>query len=96
MLTLMEQFEGQAAWRRERAGVYPNDKRNLEAAVIFDRMAATAEAVPAELLTAYEELFDEFSDSEAAQQMLREVGFSRWPNDAAELIRAFIAERTGG
>jgi hypothetical protein len=39
---LQEEFERQAEWRRMKADEYPDDDtRNIEAAEIFDRLAAT-------------------------------------------------------
>jgi hypothetical protein len=34
-------FRASARWRREKAVEYPSDKRNLEAAVLLDRLADT-------------------------------------------------------
>ena len=34
---LQDDFKEQAGWRREKAEQYPDDKRHLEAAGIFDR-----------------------------------------------------------
>ena len=42
---LRDDFKEQAAWRREKAEQDPDDKRQLEAAAIFDRLAATVDAI---------------------------------------------------
>ena len=44
-LELQDDFKEQAEWRREKAEQYPDDKRHLEAAAIFDRLAATVDAI---------------------------------------------------
>ena len=38
-IVLVEIFEGKAQWRRQKAVDHPDDKRNLEAATILDRLA---------------------------------------------------------
>jgi hypothetical protein len=38
---LQEEFERQAEGRRSKANEYPDGTRNIEAAEIFDRLAAT-------------------------------------------------------
>jgi hypothetical protein len=38
---LRDDFKEQADWRRETAEQHPDDKRHLEAAATFDRLAAT-------------------------------------------------------
>ena len=42
-LELQDVFKEQAKSRREKAKQYPNEVHNLEAAAIFDRLAATVE-----------------------------------------------------
>jgi hypothetical protein len=37
-IALVEIFAGKAEWRRQKAVEHPDDKRNLEAATIFDRL----------------------------------------------------------
>ena len=44
---LQDDFKERAGWRREKAEQYPDDKRHLEAAAIFDRLAATVDAISA-------------------------------------------------
>jgi len=94
MFDLKETFEMQAVWRRGKAAEYPQDGRNLEAAEIFDRLAATAGNVPPEVLEAADELFDGAEDMEIWQDMLREVGFHSAPANAEEFVREFIASCT--
>ena len=96
--TLQEIFQEQARWRREQAKEYPdNDVRNQAAANIFDRLAATAEKVPPDVLAAFVELVgDEFRELEVLQKMLRQVGFVSTYDTAEDFVRALIANRKAG
>jgi FMN phosphatase YigB (HAD superfamily) len=96
--TLQEIFQEQARWRREKAREYPDDDvRNQAAANIFDRLAATAEKVPPDVLAAFVELVgDEFRELEALQEMLRQVGFVSTYDTAVDFVRALIAKRKAG
>jgi hypothetical protein len=94
MESLRDLFEEQASWRRAVAVDYPADERNLLAAEIFDQLAATADKVPDELLTAFDELFDDLPDQECLLEMLRAIGFRSAPATAEEFVRDFIANRT--
>jgi hypothetical protein len=94
MEDLKELFESQAAWRREKAAQYPEDKRNQEAAEILDRLAATVADIPPDVLEAYYELFDDVRDTEVEQEMLKQVGFSSAPRNAEQFVRDFIESRT--
>jgi CheY-like chemotaxis protein len=89
-------FEGQAEWRRQRAIEYPNDHRNLRAARIFDRLAASVSDIPSAVIFAWYELFDGAPDSKVWSEMLQRVGFCSEPEDAEHLLRDFIADRVGG
>jgi hypothetical protein len=93
---LKETFEMQAEWRRQKAAEYPDDSRNTEAAKIFDRLAATVENVPPDVLAAYEELFDDLPDVEVHQEMLRQVGFYTSYDNAEDFVREFISKVTSG
>jgi hypothetical protein len=90
---LKETFEGQAEWRRGKAEEYPDDLRNQEAARIFDRLAATADLVPPDVIAAYECEFEDGPDSEEWSEMLRQVGFHTAYDTAEEFVRAFIDNR---
>jgi len=94
LLEFQEELQGQADWRREKAAQYPDDKRNAAAAEIFDRLAATAPAIPHDVYAAFLELF-EARDSEEYLQMLQSVGFRYWPASAEQFVRDFIASRSG-
>jgi hypothetical protein len=50
---LQDAFKEQAEWRREKAKQSPDDKRHLEAAAIFDRLAATVDAIPQDVFIAF-------------------------------------------
>ncbi len=88
-------FEGNADWRRRKAEEYPDDRRNLEAAEIFDRLLATVDKVPDNLIDAYAAVFNRDGDapykaSEVEQEHLRSVGFHSAPEDAAEFLREYL------
>ena len=59
---LRDDFKEQAARRREKAEQYPDDKRHLEAAAIFDRLAATVDAIPQDVFVAFSELGPDVDD----------------------------------
>jgi hypothetical protein len=95
---LRDDFKEQADWRRETAKQHPDDKRHLEAAAIFDLLAATVDTVPQDVFIAYSEpgsdLADGLLDVERWTEMLRDVGFRSSPETAEEFVRSFIADRT--
>jgi hypothetical protein len=92
---LKETFERQAVWRRQKAAEHPDDKRDLEAAKIFDRLAATVKDIPLDVSRAYRELFDDdILDSETAQKMLRAVRFHSEPLNAEAFVRELLLTRT--
>lgn len=86
---------GQAKWRRNRAKEYPDDKRHLKAALIFDRLVASVTDCPDTVILAWHELFDDAADSEAWMEMLLHVGFALEPKNAEQLLRDYIADRVG-
>src|SRR5690242_16821633 len=92
---LQDDFKEQSGWRREKAAQDPNDKRHLEAAAIFDRLAATVDAIPQDIFLAFSkcEVNDGLLDVERWTEMLRDVGFGSSPKSAEEFIRSFIADR---
>jgi hypothetical protein len=98
---LKEQFEHTAEWRREKAQEYPGDVRNLDAARMLDRLAATIEGVPDDLAAAYAELHEDDEDlhrlAELENEMRKGVGFRcyAWEN-ATEFIQDIVAAMTGG
>ena len=95
-LELRDDFKEEAEWRREKAKQYPDDKRHLEAAAIFDRLAATVDAIPQDVFITFSEhpeIADGLLDVERWTEMLRAVGFGSSPETAEEFVRSFIADR---
>jgi hypothetical protein len=96
-LDLQDVFKEQAEWRREKAKRYPIEEHNLEAAAIFDRLAATVDAIPQDVFVALSELRnvdDGLLDVERWTEMLCDVAFSSSPKTAEDFVRSFIADRT--
>ena len=54
-LELRDDFKEEAEWRREKAKQYPHDERYLAAATIFDRLAATVDAIPQDVFITFSE-----------------------------------------
>ena len=79
-----------------KAKQYPDDERHLEAAAIFDRLAATVDAIPQDVFITFSEhpeIADGLLDVERWTEMLRAVGFGSSPETAEEFVRSFIADR---
>ena len=89
-------FEQTADWRRSKAAEYPEDSRNLEAAALLDKLAASVETVAPDLLEAYGSLRDDYMDSEQHSEMFRQIGFHSWPETAEDFVKACIADRAMG
>ncbi len=90
-LELRDDFKEQAEWRREKAEQYPDDKRHLEAAAMFDRLAATVDAVPEDVFVVFSErpdVDDGLLDVERWAEMLRDVGFQSAPKNAEDALLA--------
>jgi hypothetical protein len=89
---LKQGFETHAEFRREKAQEHPEDERNLKAAEIFALLAATSKDVQPILFEKYRLMF-EVHDVRAVEielQMLKEVGFHRWPKTATEFVSDFV------
>jgi hypothetical protein len=88
---LKSDLEDTAEWRRQKAVEYPDDRRNLDSAEEYDRLAKTVKDVPDDLLVAYSEAFEDAPDSERWQEMLKDIfrGFSDFDN-ATKLVQAFV------
>ena len=84
-----------AEWRRIKALEHPDDNRNIEAAELLDRLAATVRQTDPAVLEAYRELFEDVYDSERHGDLLRSIGFHWWPKTATEFVSRFISEETG-
>ena len=88
--------EGTAYWRRGKAVEFPDDRRNLEAARELDRLAVEIAALEDSELHAQLDKF--FEDEEGVlivlpiiNEILRQVGFSRWYETGEELLRDIVA-----
>src|SRR5262249_6957352 len=73
----------------------PEDKRNLEAAAILDRLAKSVESVPPTTLNSFFELYEDYEGEELSEE-LRQVGFHSDPKTAEDFCRSYIASRTNG
>ena len=100
---LQTKFEAQAEWRYEKAAEYPDDKRNLEAAELFDKLAATVADISPQVANAYRDHFcgrnskDPLPAVLVEEWHLRQVGFHTHPANAEEFLRDLIEElRTAG
>jgi hypothetical protein len=94
---LRDIFKEQAEWRREQAKEHPADARYLEAAAVFDRLAATVDAIPEDVFAAFSgdpHVSDGLLDVERWSEMLRDVAFQSAPKNAEDFIRSFIADRS--
>ena len=79
-------------------GTVSDDKRHLEAAAIFDQLAATVDAIPRDVSRAFcqPDVNDGLLDVERTTEMLRDIGFGSFPQTAEHLVRSFIRiERCG-
>ena len=92
-VALVEIFAGKAEWRRQKAVEHPDDKRNLEAATIFDRLARSVDGVPPTTLNSFFELYEDYEGDELSEE-LRQVGFHSDPKTAEDFCRSYIASRT--
>jgi hypothetical protein len=75
---LRDDFKEEAEWRREKAKQSPDEERYLAAAAIFDRLAATVDAIPQDVFITFSEhpeIADGLLDVERWTEMLRAVGF---------------------
>ena len=88
---LKDQLEDQAEWRRRKAIEYPDDRRNLDAAKEYERLAKTVQNIPDDLLVAYSEALEDAPDSERFEEMLKDIfrGFFA-PADATEFVQSFL------
>jgi hypothetical protein len=90
---LRTEFSDSAKWPRQKAAEYRLDaERNLAAAVILDRLAKTVKDIDDPLMKE----FDALGDHPDWPGMVRQVGFSLFPKDAAELLADFIATHVPG
>jgi hypothetical protein len=85
---LRDDFKEQAEWRREKAEQHPDDKRHLEAAAICDRLAATVDAIPQDVFTAFSkvEVDDGLLDVERWTAMLALARHQKPPRNSSDLL----------
>ncbi|NGN40140.1 hypothetical protein G6N74_03600 [Mesorhizobium sp. CGMCC 1.15528] len=91
---LAELFTEQAEWRESKAEAFPNDDRNLDAAKLLRHLADTAQIVPPGVIKAAEELYEDAPDVETWHEMIKQIGFHRFPDNAEKFLRDYIAART--
>lgn len=93
---LKEIFENAAIWRNAQMLADGSDTRTREAVIRFKLLIGTLDFAEADLLTAFHELWVGREDERAHKELLSRVGYEFWPQNAAEFLSRFIAERTGG
>jgi hypothetical protein len=94
---LREDFECEADWRRQKAAEYPEDERNLRAAESYDQIAATIDFVPDELIIAYGELFEDETEAELFQELLKELFYAGGAAPSAtDFVQHFMSRVTLG
>jgi hypothetical protein len=91
------ELEDQAEWRRRNATEYPDDRRNLDSAEEYKRLARTVKDIPKDLLVAYSESFDEEDDTSNAESYLvrslrRTLDANDVPSDVAEKVIRLIVD----
>jgi hypothetical protein len=84
---LMARFESEADYAARRG------KLGREC---FDRLKASVEFVPDELLDAYHDMFDDIVDSEFESELMWRIQSGLWePESATEYLQRFIAVAPG-
>lgn len=92
---LKEIFENAAIRRNAEMLIDGSDIRSREAAIRFKMLIGTIDIADADLVAAFHELWVGREDERAHLQLLTKVGYEFWPQNAAEFLSRFIAERTG-
>lgn len=78
-----------AEWRRRKAEEHPNDSRNMEAALLLERLAPEIAALNgSEIHSRLEGRYD----AEIVSTALRKVGFQLQPNTGLELLESIDSE----
>ena len=80
-------FEQTADWRRSKAAEYPEDSRNLEAAALLDKLAASVETVAPDLVAAFGSLRDNYMVSEQPAKCSGRSVSTRGPKQPRTLLR---------
>jgi hypothetical protein len=63
---------------------------------MLQEMSATTADIPATMIDAYWEIFEDLRDGELEHEMLRGIGISWWPESATKFVERFISVSTGG
>lgn len=84
-----------ADWRRSKALQDPDEPRNAEAAALLDNLAVSVRQIDDETIDCCASRWDGAREAELWSQMKRQVGFDRWPENAAEFVAEFIATTSG-
>ena len=63
---------------------------------ILHELSATTADIPAAMIDAYWEIFEDLRDAELEHEMLRGIGISWWPESATKFVERFISVSTGG
>jgi hypothetical protein len=93
--SLKHGFLTTADWRRDEALRHLTDERHMDAMQLLLGLAGTVDQIEPSLLSAYAELWEGPVESEVHSELLREVGFTFWPDTAAEFVSRFISKLTG-
>jgi hypothetical protein len=80
-------FEKEANCRRRTAEEHPGDTRQVEAAVILERLVETTSQVPHDLLREYHDLLRGETELALHSKRLRQIGFEYFPITAEEFVR---------
>ena len=84
-----------ADWRRRRACQCPDDRRDADAAALLDKLAVSVNQIDDEMIDCCVSLWGDAREWELWSEMRREIGFHRWPANAAELVAEFITVASG-
>ena len=97
LVLLRMNLRGSADWRRRKAGEHPRDAvRNLAAASVLDRLAATVKDIHPDYAIPYLELTDGSADdalriAKTEQEMIKAAGFDLHWESAEEFVKEMIA-----
>ena len=84
-----------ADWRRRRACQCPGDQRDADAAALLDKLAVSVSQIDDEMIDCCVSFWRDAREWELWSEMRREIGFHRWPANAAELVAEFITVTSG-
>jgi hypothetical protein len=100
-ISMLVDCVGTAYWRRGKAIEFPDDHRNLQAACELDRLAVEITALEGSEL--HKQLDKFFEDEEGVlialpiiNEILRQIGFSRWCETGEELLEDIVAACSAG